>query len=361
VKKAIMVAGVVLFLIVLVICGFPAHRILSSDRPAELTSASVVSGPGLFSKQAFYNVPDLGLITDIQPRRNHELVVAGKGGAVFLTEEGAARKLVHFTCRSDVTALDVAGGAFLCRGGWIIGAALFDAGGQTLWSFREGGIEDSAAGSLDAPNTIRVAVGLTGDGGVHLLNSDGKELWKQEDGNVWHVEIAAADDRSDKVILHSNAAGQLTIRDAAGKVLARHTPDVYLADFSLTAWNDDPRLSKLITARDGTAYVMTQEGTTLARLPAPNYAVRTETKGTPVRFSSGPPYYAGLFRLPTWSRALLYIYNDHQQLIYEEILGDECAALQAVPGKNGKKEDLLVGCNGAIWKYSAGDQLSGSN
>jgi hypothetical protein len=69
----------------------------------------------------------------------------------------------------------------------------------------------------------KVVVGFNGAGGLHLLNADGKELWKQDDGNVWHVEIAAVDEKSSKMIVHSNARGQLTLRDASGKIMARYT------------------------------------------------------------------------------------------------------------------------------------------
>lgn len=356
-KPILAVAGGVFF-IALLIGGFVVYRVLTRGRPLELSFARVVSGADQFSKQAFYRGPDVGVITDIKERQKHRLVVVGQRGAAFLTEQGAAERRIRFEkCRSDVTAVDFEDGAFLCRGAWTIDTILFDSTGKTLWSYSGGanGIDDAAAGIIGASGSTSVVVGFNGDGGVHLLSSEGKELWKQEDGNVWHVEIAAADDKCDNVILHSNAAGQLTIRDANGNVLARYNPDIYLAHFSLTAWNDDPHLNKLIATDEGFVHIMTMEGKTVARLPAPGDAGIAETKGTPVRFSSGPPYYASILRFSQWSRALFYIYNDQKQLVYDEILGDECAALHAVPGKNGT-EDLLVGCDGVVWKYSTTKQ-----
>ena len=59
-----------------------------------------------------------------------------------------------------------------------------------------------------------VIVGLNGDGGVTaVFNSPGKKLWQQPDGNVWHVEIATPDNGSDAMILHTNARGQLVLRE----------------------------------------------------------------------------------------------------------------------------------------------------
>src|SRR5205085_3127694 len=111
--------------------------------------------------------------------------------------------------------------------------------------------------------------GLNGDGSLHRLGPDGKRLWKQDDGNVWHVEIAAADDNSESVIVHSNAEGQLTARDETGKVLGRYKPEIYLDWFRLTAWGDNPRVNKLVAARDDHIHGLSMAGETLARLPAP--------------------------------------------------------------------------------------------
>jgi hypothetical protein len=296
----------------------------------------------------------LGLITDIQQRENHEFVVAGQRGAAFLAEDGSFNRSIHFEqCNSDVVGVKAGTGAFLCRGAWSKGAMLIDAEGKTLWSYGGGvtGVDDAAAGVLGAAGAEEVVVGLNGDGGVRLLSSEGKELWKRDDGNVWHVEIATVDEQPGNVILHSNARGQLTIRDATGNVLARNAPEVYVASFSLSAWKDDPHLNKVVAVDEGSVYILTMDGKTLARLPAPGNTSITDPKGTTVHFSQGIPDYAVLLRHSLWTRSLLYIYDAGDQLIYNEILDHNCAALHAVPGQNGA-EDLFLGCNGFVEKYS---------
>jgi len=324
--------------------------------PDELRIARVVSGNDLFSETVYYSDPGLGVITDIEEQQNHELVVVGQRGAAFFSENRSSDRNVYFDrCNSDVVWSELGGGAFLCRGTWSKGTALFDLGGKTLWSYggsASDAVDDAAAGYLGAGGTKTVVVGLNGGGGIRLLSSEGKELWKKEDANVWHVEIAAADEKSGNVILHSNARGQLTVRDATGTVLARYTPEIYLSHFSLTAWNDDPRPNKLIATERHSVYILTMEGKTVVQLPAPESITSSaEAKGTPVHFSADAPFYVSLVRHSLWTRSVLYTYDGQHQLIYDEVLAQDCAALHATPGENGT-EDLLLGCDGVVFKYS---------
>lgn len=335
------------------------RRVLSSAGkfrkvPDELKVAKIVRGADLFSKVALFTEPDLGVITDFGERANHELVVIGQNGAAFLTDGRSFSRSIHFErCNSDVVPVELGDGAFLCRGTWNTNTMLFDVEGKTLWSYGGGlnGIDDAAAGTLGPDDSKRVVVGFNGDGGVRLLSSEGKELWKQDDGNVWHVAIATAADKSGNVILHSNARGQLTVREAGGNVLGRYTPEIYLSSFAMIAWGDDPDLNKLLASEESYIYVLTTKGKTIVRLPAPGSAAMAQPKGTRVHFSASMPYFAGLLRYFLWNRSLLYIYDDQNRLVYQEILDHDCDGLHAVPGKNGT-ENLLLGCEGSVWKYS---------
>ena len=349
----------VLLLILLVAGGFLFYRInrlskaVMPNMPDELKVAKVVVGVGRFSRESYYHDPRLGVITDIEQDPSQGYIIVGQSGAAFLTGSGSATRSTHFAeCRSEVVLFNLDGGAFLCRGGWNTDARLFDSDGKTVWSYGGGlsGIDDAAAGVLGGENARRVVVGFNGGGGVRLLSAEGKELWKKDDGNVWHVEVAASDERATNVILHSNARGQLTVRDENGNMVGTYSPEIYLAHFELTAWDRETRRNKLVTTDGRYLYVLSMTGKTIARLPVPGSASIAEAKGTPFHLSGGI-YYAGVLRHFIWTRSLLYIYDPQNQLAYEEILDHDCASLSSSREENGTGS-LLVGCNGDVWKYS---------
>jgi hypothetical protein len=215
-KRVLMIVGAGLLVALLIFSGIVPYRVtrafLAAEQlksvPRDLKGAKIVAGAGRFSKEVFFAQGDLGVITDFAPNPNHELVVVGQNGAVFLTEGNSINRSITFhRCSSAVVSAGLASGSFLCRGAWITNVELFDAAGKTLWSYEGGdsGIDDAAAGTLGPNATESIVVGFNGGGGVRLLNAAGKELWKQDEGNVWHAEIAPATDKSGNVILHSNA------------------------------------------------------------------------------------------------------------------------------------------------------------
>jgi len=108
----------------------------------------------------------------------------------------------------------------------------------------------------------------------------------------------------------------------------------------------------LITAGKDFLYIISsRDGKTLAKLSAPqSIAIAAEAKGTPVTFSASAPFYAALVRYPVWDRSILLIYSAQDQLLYDEILDEDCGALHPLAAKGG--QDLLVGCNDRVWEYS---------
>ena len=361
-RTALIAVGIVVLIVFLVGGVFVFHFVKTAldvgndvpKMPAELTTARVVSGEGIFAKAVYYTDPGLGVVTDIELMQTGEPLIVGHAGAAFLSPSGSASKKIQFDrCDHDVTFSELAGGTFLCRGTWDTGASLITLDGKTLWSYSHfPGIDDAAAGVIGTGGVRGVAVGFPGETGVRLISPEGKELWTQRDGNVWHIEIAPSGNPSGNVIVHSNAAGQITLRDANGTVLARSQPEIYFSHFSVTAWKGNPLRNKLIAAIKGSFYVLSLDGKTLARLTAPESMTDTdEANGISVHFSRKAPYFAALVRNTLWNRSVLYIYDQQDQPVYSEIFDQNCAALSTLGDPKGN-QDLLLGCDGVVWKYS---------
>ena len=360
-RKKIFMLAVILIVVLLIGAGFVAYRVsraILGGRgmqvlPAQLKVARILRGQDQFSKQALFTDPTLGTITDFEQQPNGELLVVGQSGAAFLTPSGSISRSTHFLkCNSDVVAVELGIGRLLCRGTWNTNTALFDLNGKVLWSYSGGmqGIDDADAGDLGPNGSEKVVVGFNGSGGVRLLSSEGKELWTREDGNVWHVAIVASGGSS-SVIVHSNAGGEITVRDPDGNVLSRNKPELYLSSFVMTAWGDNPSRNKVMASEAGSIYILALNGKTLARLPAPTSARMAQPKGTQVHFSRSEPYFAALLRYFLWERSILYIYDSQEGLIYHEILDRDCDAVNASRDSQ-ESESLLLGCDSTVWKYS---------
>jgi len=317
--------------------------------PDSLKTPRVVLGNSLLSKVEI-RVSEIGVITDVEPERESTLVV-GRRGAAFLSDAGSVLSRVQFeNCRADVVAVSA---GYLCRGAWNVPVILFSPEGKTLLSYQggTGGVDDATVGTFNG--TDRIIVGFNGMGGVRMLDVGGKEIWKQNDGNVWHVEAVKSNEMGDTEILHSNARGEITIRDASGNILEHHPAEVYMAHFSLTAWGNEPSRNKLLMPGEGSVFVVDMKGKTRARLPAPDSeSIQARGKGAPVRLKAGALFYASILRYELWGKSVLYVHDPSGQLVYEEVMNQDCGDVRSVPGRHGT-EDLLVGCNNNLRKYSA--------
>ena len=233
---------------------------------------------------------------------------------------------------------------------WAADAILFDKQGQERWSHSGGlvkGIDDSV-GSLDDKGNLQVVVGFNGNGGVVLVDSAGKKIWQKADGNVWHVETLDIDGDGRAEILHSNAKGQLLVRDARGEMIAHYLTRHNVSDFALTRWGTESRAQHILVPSqemgDGcckpVVLVLDANGKTISHFDAPLGDLMHVTRGTPVHFPKGPPYYAVLQANRFLSRSMLFLYDAEGKITYHEILAEACLGIATMREKTGDR--LLI-------------------
>ncbi|MGD0920136.1 MAG: hypothetical protein ABSA70_00050 [Terriglobia bacterium] len=333
---------------------------LKVEFPQHLKVPRIVVGQDTFKKSVFFEQASLGPITDIRysqftNRREPALVIVGGLGATFLGEDRQATRTVHFQRQLSERVALVHVKADTAP--WFLGQSmrsvvLYDQTGAVRWTYSSfWGIDDAAAGDVNGDGVAEVAVGLNGFGGLRLLNADGHQLWgRYGDGNIWHVEILPADGANPARIFHTEAGGELKVRDARGEVIARHRPDFYVSHFSLTRWGDELQAGHFVSVGDGYILVYDLNGQQTQRLDAPGCDRLGDAVGTPVRFAAGGTHYATLVDYSLWNRALLLVHDPTGRLIYEEVLPERCAALGTISAGDG--EELLAGCTGTVWEYS---------
>ena len=331
--------------------------------PSALAKASVRVGSGLLTKTVFAHNPALGTVSDIVVQsssgKQPSIAIAGSEAAAFADVKGSLGTPIRFSDRGDrVSIVDTNGDGvfeYLNCGSWISDVILFDHKGSVIWRYGGSpGVDDAAAGDIDGDGVMEYVVGFNGGGGVSELDKNGKLAWNQPDGNVWHVEMVDTNGDGQLDIVHSNAAGTLTVRDARGSVISRKTTAAYLSHFSLCKWPGRSGRPAVLSTSQNHLLVSDFGGRTMAQLRAPGCdEIRGDAWGAYVKLKPRQPdYFAAIVEFENWNRSMLCVYDWHSRLVYQEILPENCAAIEALPVET-DREALLVGGKGKIWKYVA--------
>jgi hypothetical protein len=382
--KKILIGFAVLLLLLIGPVAFLAHKMrpLIQESRAQAESERKLLQPrlvgeGRFAKSTFYTSQRLGAISQIRvgwpaDREGADLVVAGGQGADFLDLSGGVKKQVRFAIgeRAPITVarIDASGEyGYLTRDeSWAIPATLFDKEGHVAWSSggRWPGIDDSAPGNVLGDGKLSVVVGFNGRGGVSLLDASGKTVWQKDDVNVWHVETLDTNGDGREEVLHSNAKGELVVRNGSGDVIAHYLPNFYVSHFAVTRWGRETQPSHILVPvseqRKGCCrpalLLLNAKGKTVAELDSPFGDFFDRLNAIPVRFGETDSYFAVLENNFSRDRSMLLLYGEDGQIAYQELLGESCLGMAALPKDEGAR--LLIGCTGKIWEYSAAPQAA---
>jgi hypothetical protein len=343
-----------------------------SEAAEKMLQPGLLKGSENFEGRAFYTAEGLGDISQIAvgwpaDREGADIAVVGNHGADFISSTGEAKKKVRFSivqfCPVTLARISPTGEyGYLTRDeSWAVPATLFDKEGNVSWRSNGTwpGVDDSAPGDVHGDGKLSVVIGFNAGGGVALLDERGKQLWNKNDTNVWHVEMFDANGDGREEILHSNARGQLLVRDGNGAVIAQYLPDHYISNFALTRWGEETRPAHILIptseSREGcckpVVLIIDAKGKNVAKLDLPLGDLFTRFSATPIRFGKNDEYFAILENRSPSNRSMLLLYGKDGQIVYQEILGESCLGLAPLPRKDGER--LLVGCTAKIIEYSS--------
>lgn len=373
--------GLVIGCIVAIAGGAYLYREFAStmSRVAEQIAARkkmlaprVMTGEGNFERHPFYTDDGVGNISQIlvgwpADREGADIAVLGNQGADFVDAAGHIKKRVRLAIESrvplGVARIDRAGNyGYLTRDeSWAVPVTLFDKDGQVIW--RSGdqfpGVDDSISGDFSGDGEMSVVLGLNGSGGLVLLNGQGKQVWKKDEANVWQVEALETNEDGYDEMVHSNARGQLLVRNGSGEIIAQYLSGLYVSNFVLTRWGDETRATHILVPVSGgqggccnpKIVILDSHGERVTERDNPLGDLFSRLSATPVRFKEGAEYFAVLENDSSAERSKLMLYAQDGQIAYEEILGESCLGMTAYSTKNADR--LLVGCADKVWEYAA--------
>jgi hypothetical protein len=369
--------------------GFVVWRFVispaSSDpRPAALDKPQVAVGGDHLQKKTMWQEDYFGNVTALQAQPTG-VIVAGEGGARFLDAgnhvsrqffwvshsrpapwvsplldklfPGSFGRIAHSSpgTKAKIVGMQDGRPGFLVILGPVADEiALVDEEGNRRWEYepdRAKGmfVDDAAAGDLAGDGNVAVAVGYGGGTGIRLFDRLGNELWHKSDGNVWHIEMIVDGSTGKRYLVHSNARGELVVRDSAGSVVQSAQPaSDYLSNFSISTWQDGKQ-QMLVACGDDAAYIMRPNGDAAATYPLHYCSQLWDAHAVPVKLDGKNASFAILATHVLWKRSLLYIYNAAGKVEYQELLGEECQALATAARAD--HETLLLGCQGRVWQY----------
>ncbi len=330
--------------------------------PPQAKNPGVVMNTAALSKSVLLTDPRLGDVTDIvegkfDRARSTEIGIAGTMGVAFLNAAASPTAFTSFSgpqSRANIIDVESDGNCeFLDRGSWGGPAALLDHAGAVITEFPSSmGTNDVAPGDINGDGKLEFAAGYNGAGGVRLFDCQGKKLWSAREGNVWRVAMADTNSDGRLEVIHSDAGGQITVRDRTGRIISQKRPTDYFSYFSLCRWPDARSPQCCLQAAEGKVWLFAFDGSTVAEFTAPSCRQIGYPAGTSVQLQAGQPsHFAVVVNFTQWRRSILYVFDSSKKLVYEEVLAEPCQSVAAIKlGKTGA-ESLLVGGEGRVLRY----------
>ncbi len=287
------------------------------------------------------------------------IAAGGSEGVGVWSSTGAVRSSYSLPGRDERVQLVPKSGAngygCLFRGSWASPSRLFDPAGKQYWAVPYGqGVDDAiAANFLPQAARPQVVVGYNGGGGISMFDAAGKLLWNKSDGNVWHVEALHVAGTPELCIVHSNAGGEITVRNPRGAQISKVSPGFYFSWFTAVPWPNRNSNEMLLANPSGKFLLVDTNGNIKLTLAAPHSPGLDELHACLIRIKGQPGLCLAVVAAPAnvGKGSTLSLYSNSGTLIFEEVLPEMCRSVAALTRTKNQPETLIVGGTNHLWRY----------
>lgn len=287
----------------------------------------------------------------------------------LLTLDGKLKDSISFEFRAlwFVQAVDIDNDGkyeFLGNGFWGIPAAvLLNSQGKVIWKKYKLALTNPVltAGDIDGDGIKEVMVPyVRGQYGQGLLVLDAKGNIVKDIKKFMSDYVKAADlngDGKDEIVYWDEKEKSLIVREGIGEILYRIKPQLDNFKFSITDWVEGSPAHILLVGSEK-MQILDIEGKVLATLNIP-YSLPSffQPNGTLLKMNqdnTNPYGYVTLLKgRGGWHRTVLYVNSLSGELLYHEILEEDCNSLLAFNDNiKIKSGSFLVGGRNRVWLYT---------
>lgn len=354
--------GCIAMLVVSNGCGLPHF----SDVPAELADFRVVQGDGLLEKTV---LADLGEGTERQFGN-----VMGLSNLIG----GDTHSIGVFTQLNQFQTIDAANGAirsqsviggrcfegmaydvgddgtleFVCESGspWTE-VGIYENNGVVRWSmtgsYAEGNLpNDMAGGDLNDDGSLEFCIGFIN--GLGCFDEEGEDIWRTGDGERYNT-VAVIDEEQGvpgRVIALSD---NFEVRDSDGHLLQEWAaPNSTTSEFRIVRWPVESATPSVIARTYSGFELFDLQGQQLMEFSLPgNSAGGYDLNAAVLNAGSGTTYLAVLLmHYRPWDRSTLLLFDETNELVYREILGQGLGLLSTTINREGGEIGVLFVGNG---------------
>lgn len=344
--------------------------------PFTLDSSQMKVEKEHYKKEFFYKDPDLNIIWDLKKGQfdndpDEEIMVVGSYGVRIVTLEGKIKDSFPIPHLYGISAIDFNNDGnyeFLGKGGGLssVSVVVLNSSGKVEWKYSTTLVGPPKAGDIDGDGTKEIVLPYSRNlrllrfgGGLMVFNEQGDYIHKYRGypSPLKHIEIADFNgDRKGEILYWNKEKKRFIIQNAEGGITYQFKPFMEECNFAITDWVDTSSKHILLVS-DDKMQIVKPDGTPVATLDTPySYAYCVPSFGKVLKLKidgkSTHRYVSILGGRGSCHKTLLSINSLSGELLYQEIIWEDCYSLLILSDSESESAGFLIGARDCVLKYS---------